>query len=82
MKKAQMRLSNSTFFTATLLTAVALLFMSASGCDSAATSQAAPTAPVKVQIDTRFGPMVVQLSDSTPQHRDNFVKLVEEGFYD
>ena len=26
--------------------------------------------------------MVVQLSDSTPQHRDNFVKLVEEGFYD
>lgn len=82
MKKAQMRLSTSTFFTATLLTAVALLFMSASGCDSAADSQAVPTAPVKVQIDTRFGPMVVQLSDSTPQHRDNFVKLVEEGFYD
>ena len=82
MKKAQMRLSTSTFFTATLLTAVAVLFMSASGCDSAADSQAVPTAPVKVQIDTRFGPMVVQLSDSTPQHRDNFVKLVEEGFYD
>ena len=26
--------------------------------------------------------MVVQLSDSTPQHRDNFLKLVDDQFYD
>ena len=26
--------------------------------------------------------MIVQLSDSTPQHRDNFLKLVNEQFYD
>lgn len=26
--------------------------------------------------------MVIQLSDSTPQHRDNFIKLTEDGFYD
>ena len=26
--------------------------------------------------------MIVQLSDSTPQHRDNFLKLVDEQFYD
>jgi len=35
-----------------------------------------------VEITTDFGKMVVKLSDSTPLHRDNFVKLVKEGFYD
>lgn len=35
-----------------------------------------------VAIETDFGNMVVQLSDATPQHRDNFIKLAEEGFYD
>jgi len=35
-----------------------------------------------VEITTGFGKMVVKLSDSTPLHRDNFVKLVKEGFYD
>jgi len=35
-----------------------------------------------VEIETNFGNMLVLLHDSTPQHRDNFIKLVEEGFYD
>lgn len=35
-----------------------------------------------VEISTPYGKMVVQLSDKTPKHRDNFIKLVEEGFYD
>ena len=26
--------------------------------------------------------MVIQLYDETPKHRDNFVKLIEEGYYD
>ena len=34
------------------------------------------------EITTDFGTMVVKLYDSTPLHRDNFVKLVEQGFYD
>jgi peptidyl-prolyl cis-trans isomerase B (cyclophilin B) len=38
--------------------------------------------PRRVEIVTDLGRMVVELSDATPQHRDNFVKLVEEGFYD
>ena len=29
-----------------------------------------------------MGVMVVRLYDSTPKHRDNFVKLVQQGFYD
>ncbi len=35
-----------------------------------------------VEITTPFGVMVAELYDATPKHRDNFVKLVEEGFYD
>ena len=38
--------------------------------------------PKRVLIETTFGEMIVELSDSTPGHRDNFVKLVDEGFYD
>lgn len=33
-------------------------------------------------IVTDFGTMKVRLYDSTPQHRDNFIKLANEGFYD
>jgi cyclophilin family peptidyl-prolyl cis-trans isomerase len=38
--------------------------------------------PRKAVVETEYGNMVIELSDETPQHRDNFVKLVEEGFYD
>ena len=37
---------------------------------------------IRVRIITDSGTMVVRLYDSTPLHRDNFVKLVKEGFYD
>jgi peptidyl-prolyl cis-trans isomerase B (cyclophilin B) len=35
-----------------------------------------------VQIITEYGNMTIALSDSTPLHRDNFIKLVKEKFYD
>lgn len=35
-----------------------------------------------VKIETSYGDMVVKLYNETPQHRDNFIKLVKEGFYD
>lgn len=35
-----------------------------------------------VLIETNYGNIVVRLSDSTPLHRDNFLKLVKVGFYD
>ena len=35
-----------------------------------------------VQLTTDYGVMVIRLYDSTPLHRDNFIKLVKEGFYD
>jgi cyclophilin family peptidyl-prolyl cis-trans isomerase len=35
-----------------------------------------------VEIQTDFGRMVVWLYDATPKHRDNFLKLAEQGYYD
>ncbi len=35
-----------------------------------------------VEIVTNYGTMVAKLYNSTPLHRDNFIKLVKEGFYD
>lgn len=36
----------------------------------------------KVLIQTNWGDIVVKLYNETPQHRDNFIKLVNDGFYD
>jgi cyclophilin family peptidyl-prolyl cis-trans isomerase len=35
-----------------------------------------------VMLQTTYGDIVIRLSDSTPLHRDNFLKLVKVGFYD
>lgn len=35
-----------------------------------------------VLIETNYGTIVVRLSDSTPLHRDNFLKLVKVSYYD
>ncbi len=36
----------------------------------------------KVLIETSLGNIRVKLYDDTPAHRDNFIKLVNEGYYD
>lgn len=36
---------------------------------------------MKVRISTSLGDIVVRLYDETPAHRDNFIKLVREGYY-
>lgn len=35
-----------------------------------------------VRISTNLGDIVVRLYDETPEHRDNFLKLAREGYYD
>ena len=35
-----------------------------------------------VLMETTMGDIVIRLSDSTPLHRDNFLKLVKVGYYD
>lgn len=39
------------------------------------------TEPI-VKISTEYGDIKVRLYDKTPKHRDNFLKLVGEKFYD
>jgi peptidyl-prolyl cis-trans isomerase B (cyclophilin B) len=63
----------------TLLFIVSVLF----------TSAYSPTWQVKkgdlnkdVEMVTSKGTMIIRLSDSTPLHRDNFIKLVNQHFYD
>ena len=34
-----------------------------------------------VKIETEYGNIVVKLYDETPLHKENFLKLVKEGFY-
>lgn len=36
----------------------------------------------KVKIQTTLGDITVRLYDETPKHRDNFIKLATEGYYD
>ena len=40
-----------------------------------------PEEPI-IDIETNFGTITVKLYSKTPKHRDNFVKLVREGYYD
>jgi len=35
-----------------------------------------------VRLETTYGDIVVRLHAETPLHRDNFMRLVDEGFYD
>jgi cyclophilin family peptidyl-prolyl cis-trans isomerase len=35
-----------------------------------------------VLLKTNYGDIIIRLSDSTPLHRDNFLKLVKIGYYD
>lgn len=35
-----------------------------------------------VEMVTNYGTMIIRLSDSTPLHRDNFLKLVRQHYYD
>lgn len=36
----------------------------------------------KVIMETTMGPIVIELYDATPMHRDNFIKLAKDGVYD
>lgn len=35
-----------------------------------------------IEITTNYGTMIARLYNNTPLHRDNFIKLVKQGFYD
>ena len=79
MKKDQMKTNLLSLIASFSMLVFSLMLISSSGCEAPKSTN---SEPAKVEIVTKFGSMVVQLSDSTPQHRDNFLKLVEDQFYD
>lgn len=59
-------------------------FLSLAACNNDKTQQKEmkdQARPV-VELQTSFGTMKVELYNETPKHRDNFIKLVSDGFYD
>lgn len=42
----------------------------------------APEGECLILIETEYGDMKIRLYDETPLHRDNFIKLAEEGYLD
>ena len=55
---------------------VCLLFCTMFLCNCSANG------PTKIVIVTDYGNIELELYDKTPQHRDNFIKLVKDGYYD
>ena len=53
-----------------------------SGSESAPAKNKTDNKMTKVELETSYGKIVVELYNETPQHRDNFIKLVKEGYYD
>ena len=73
------------FFFPIMMIAFTLMSCSASnteGTASAAKKTKADNKMTKVKLETTLGDIVVELYNETPQHRDNFIKLVKEGYYD
>lgn len=48
---------------------------------SAAVNAQNATSMTKIEVETTAGKFVVGLYNDTPKHRDNFVKLVHDGYY-
>jgi cyclophilin family peptidyl-prolyl cis-trans isomerase len=60
---------------------VAILF-SICSCSSSRKASLQEAPGKKIMISTEYGNMVLKLYNKTPLHRDNFIKLVKEHFYD
>lgn len=72
-------------FLSILMAALTLMSCSANNTDSqakAAEGTKSDNKMTKVELETSLGNIVVELYNETPQHRDNFIKLVNEGYYD
>ena len=76
------------FFLSFVMAAFTLMSCSANNSAGESTESAPATAKTndnqmtKVELQTSLGNIVVELYNETPQHRDNFIKLVKEGYYD
>lgn len=58
----------------------AFVLLSVSSCSGKLPKGANPDCYI-VKMTTSKGDIFIELSNETPQHRDNFIKLTKEGFY-
>jgi len=72
-----MRKINIIFFVA-----IAIFFANCNSVRSNNTVTKTEKMEMKVLLKTSLGDIVIALSNETPLHRDNFIKLVNEKFYD
>jgi hypothetical protein len=63
-----------------LLVFLALIIIPAFQCSTAESKKTEPSKP-EILIETEFGNIKLVLYDETPEHRDNFIRLIETGFY-
>ena len=64
-----------------IIVTFAVIFMQAA-VKSGKKQQQKTQSNMKVKIQTMLGDIVVRLYDETPIHRDNFIKLVKQGYFD
>lgn len=71
----------NTFKSILLVVVAAVLF---TACSSSKEASKTPKKPSQYYalVSTSFGDMKLKLYNETPKHRDNFIKLANEGFYD
>ncbi len=58
-----------------------VLFLSAIACQAQNNKKSTAAKERIVEITTEYGTMKIKLYNQTPKHRDNFIKLASEGFY-
>lgn len=57
---------------------ILLILLFQNSCTAGKTS----TNDTRVEIDTQYGKMIFRLYNETPKHRDNFIKLIKDGYFD
>lgn len=70
-----MKTKNNQFFKS-VITFLGILFLTASSLFAQTKGK-----QVKILIHTSYGDMTAILYNETPQHRDNFIKLAKEGYF-
>jgi len=79
------KIMKKNLFLSIMMVAFTLMSCSASSTEGNASSPANDkndNKMTKVKLETSLGDIVVELYNETPKHRDNFIKLVKEGYYD
>lgn len=65
-----------------LIVLLTILACSLTACKSGQKKDGDMEKETKLKIETSAGDIIVKLYNETPKHRDNFIKLAEEGIYE